>query len=231
MRSMTSRVWPHRISSPACGAPIRKKAFSPETPNRAPSRRPWVGPRSTQALESAATCPALDRHPRHLPSPGWAAWCLRLTACPLLSGLAASAPWSGGAIDGLASDAPVAVVQLVSAAREQSIELKQKAETPAEKATIEVVALMFQSILSEERIPVAVRIWFARLQVPVLRVALAEPDFFSNLDHPARKLIDRMGACAMGFNSTAIDGSALEAQVRRAVQMIEQYPETGSRVF
>src|SRR6218665_2399943 len=205
MRSMTSRVWPHRISSPACGAPIRKKAFSPETPNRARSRRPWVGTRSTPAPEPAATCPASDRHPRHLPSPGWAAWCLRLPACPLLSGPAASAPWSSsasrprawsqalsayrmqaiasvdagagaGAIDGLASDAPVAVVQLVSAAREQSIELKQKAETPAEKATIEVVALMFQSILSEERIPVAVRIWFARLQVPVLRVALAEPD-------------------------------------------------------
>src|SRR6218665_863064 len=148
------------------------------------------------------------------------------------AGRAPAPPRAGGVgIEGVAREGRVAVVQRVSAAREQSIELKQKAEPPAEKATIEVVALMFQSILSEERIPVAVRIWFARLQVPVLRVALAEPEFFSNLDHPARKLIDRMGACAMGFNSTAIDGSALEAQVRRAVQMIEQYPETGSRVF
>ena len=68
---------------------------------------------------------------------------------------------------------PAAVVQLVGAVRERSTELKKKATTSGEKAIIEVVALMFQSILAEDRIPPAVRVWFARLQVPVLRVALA----------------------------------------------------------
>lgn len=48
---------------------------------------------------------------------------------------------------------PAAVVQLVGAVRERSTELKAKASTPGEKAIIEVVALMFQSILSEDRIP------------------------------------------------------------------------------
>ncbi|MBX9935716.1 MAG: DUF1631 domain-containing protein [Burkholderiaceae bacterium] len=126
---------------------------------------------------------------------------------------------------------PVAVVQLVGAVRERAAELKKQAGTDSEKAIIEVVALMFQSILSEDRIPPAVRVLFARLQVPVLRVALAEPDFFSDLNHPARLLIDRMGACVMGFDATAIDGSALEAEIRRVVQVIEQYPETGRKVF
>jgi len=126
---------------------------------------------------------------------------------------------------------PAAVVQLVGAVRERSAELKKKAATTGEKAIIEVVALMFQSILAEDRIPPAVRVWFARLQVPVLRVALAEPEFFSNLDHPARKLIDRMGACVLGFDATSINGSALEVEIRRVVQVIEQYPETGRRVF
>ena len=126
---------------------------------------------------------------------------------------------------------PAAVVRVAGAVRERSAELKQKASTAGEKAIIEVVALMFQSILAEERIPPAVRVWFARLQVPVLRVALAEPEFFSNVDHPARKLIDRMGACVMGFDATSINGSALEAEIRRVVQVIEQYPETGRRVF
>jgi len=126
---------------------------------------------------------------------------------------------------------PAAVVQLAGTVRERSTELKKKASTAGEKAIIEVVALMFQSILAEDRIPPAVRVWFARLQVPVLRVALAEPEFFSNLDHPARQLIDRMGACVMGFDATSINGSALEAEIRRVVQVIEQYPETGRRVF
>jgi hypothetical protein len=115
--------------------------------------------------------------------------------------------------------------------RQRTGELKKKASTTSEKATIEIVALMFQSILAEERIPPAVRVWFARLQMPVLRVALAEPEFFGTLQHPARQLIDRMGSCVLGFNAATIGGSALEAEIKRVVQVIEQYPETGRRVF
>lgn len=126
---------------------------------------------------------------------------------------------------------PAAVVQLAGVVRNRATEFKKKADTEGEKAIIEVVALMFQSILAEDRIPSAVRVWFARLQVPVLRVALAEPEFFSNLTHPARQLIDRMGSCALGFDAASISGSALEAEVKRIVQVIEQYPETGRRVF
>ena len=126
---------------------------------------------------------------------------------------------------------PAAVLQLAGAVRTRAAELKKKADTQGEKAIIEVVALMFQSILAEDRIPAAVRVWFARLQVPVLRVALAEPEFFSDLNHPARQLIDRMGSCALGFDASSITGSALEAEIKRIVQVIEQYPETGQRVF
>jgi hypothetical protein len=126
---------------------------------------------------------------------------------------------------------PAGLVMVSQAVRQRSTELKQKAATDGEKATIEVVGLMFQSILTEERIPPNVRVWFSRLQVPVLRVALAEPEFLSALDHPARLLIDRMGSCVLGFDASAISGTAMEAEIRRVVQVIEQYPETGKRVF
>ena len=111
-------------------------------------------------------------------------------------------------------------------------QLKALAGTPAERATIEIVALLFQSILTEERIPTAVRVWFARLQMPVLRVAVTEPDFFATVDHPARRLIDRMGSCVMGFDSgTTGVGDALEREIKRVVQVVEAYPDTGRRVF
>ncbi len=111
--------------------------------------------------------------------------------------------------------------------------LKQAADTPAERATIEIVALLFQAILMEERIPASVRVWFARLQMPVLRVAVSEPDFFATADHPARNLIDRMGACVMGFNASTSGstGDALEREIKRVVQVVEAYPDTGRRVF
>jgi hypothetical protein len=123
------------------------------------------------------------------------------------------------------------VQEMAQDLRVRTTELKKKAATQSEKATIEIVALMFQAILSEERIPPAVRVWFARLQMPVLRVAIAEPEFFGSLEHPARQLIDRMGSCVLGFDAAAISGSALETEIKRVVQVIEQYPETGRRVF
>lgn len=126
---------------------------------------------------------------------------------------------------------PAGVAQVAGELRTRTTELKKKASTSGEKATIEIVALMFQSILAEERIPPGVRVWFARLQMPVLRVALAEPEFFGTLQHPARRLIDHMGSCVMGFDASAINGSALEAEIRRVVQVIEQYPDTGRRVY
>jgi hypothetical protein len=111
--------------------------------------------------------------------------------------------------------------------------LKKAAATrPEERATIEIVALLFQSILTEDRIPASVRVWFARLQMPVLRVAVTEPDFFATIDHPARRLIDRMGACVMGFDSAGGNvGDALEKEIKRIVQVVEAYPDTGRRVF
>jgi hypothetical protein len=128
--------------------------------------------------------------------------------------------------------APVMLEELHQ--RKQS--LKKAAATPEERATIEIVALLFQSILTEDRIPATVRVWFARLQMPVLRVAVTEPDFFATIDHPARRLIDRMGACVMGFDSAGSSAAtnsseALEKEIKRIVQVVEAYPDTGRRVF
>ena len=122
--------------------------------------------------------------------------------------------------------------EMVDALRQQKQALKSTASTQEERATIEVVALLFQSILTEERIPSAVRVWFARLQMPTLRVAMAEPDFFSSAQHPARRLIDRMGACVMGFDAAPQGaGPELEGEVARVVQVVEAFPETGRKVF
>lgn len=125
----------------------------------------------------------------------------------------------------------VAISQVANELRQQSTELKGKAENDNEKAIIELVALMFQSILQEDRLPSGVRVWFARLQMPVLRIALADPDFFNKLDHPARKLIDHMGSCVLGFDSSGISADELETEIKRVVQVIEQYPDTGDRVY
>ncbi|MBI2733131.1 MAG: DUF1631 family protein, partial [Aquabacterium sp.] len=50
--------------------------------------------------------------------------------------------------------------------------------------------------------------------------------------HPARVLIDRMGACVMGFVSGGQEhDDALHREIKRIVQVVEAYPDTGRRVF
>jgi len=135
------------------------------------------------------------------------------------------APGGGG------GEAVVTAPALLDDLQQRKQALKKAAASPEERATIEIVALLFQSILTEERIPAAVRVWFARLQMPVLRVAVSEPDFFATIDHPARRLIDRMGSCVMGFEVGGTVGDALEREIKRIVQVVEAYPDTGRRVF
>ena len=144
------------------------------------------------------------------------------------SGAPGTAPHGRAAPEAIVATGPM----LLEALQQGKQALKRAASTPAERATIEIVALMFQSILTEDRIPAAMRVWFARLQMPVLRVAVGEPDFFATLDHPARRLIDRMGACVMGLDSASRTiGDALEKEIKRVVQVVEAYPDTGRRVF
>ena len=138
--------------------------------------------------------------------------------------------WGGGDMLQPEEDA-VLVTRLANQLRKRSTELKKSTDSQGDKATIEIVALMFQSILQDERVPPSIRVWFARLQIPVLRVALEDPDFLSTTDHPVRQLIDRMGSCVLGFDASGIQGGPLEAEVRRVVQVVEQYSDTGSQVY
>jgi hypothetical protein len=131
-----------------------------------------------------------------------------------------------------AARAQLGTPALIEELQQRKLALKQAAASPVERATIEIVALLFQSILMEDAIPASVRVWFARLQMPVLRVAVSEPDFFATVEHPARRLIDRMGACVMGFDSSSrAVGDLLEREIKRVVQVVEAYPDTGRRVF
>jgi len=173
---------------------------------------------SRQLPEFVATAPAGQTRPA---SPG-----LNAAMADVQQGLTRQYGADGGHVPVM--DTPQLLEELSARKRV----LKEAAAGPGERATIEIVALLFQSLLAEERIPAAVRVWFARLQMPVLRVAVTEPDFFATTDHPARRLIDRMGACVMGFDTAASQAADIvEKEIKRVVQVVEAYPDTGRRVF
>ncbi len=86
----------------------------------------------------------------------------------------------------------------------------------ASEMTIDVIDLMFEYLLDDERIPESVRALIARLQVPALKVALIDRSFFSNEAHPARRLMNIIAEAAIAAGADR----DWEAGVLRAVEQI-----------
>jgi hypothetical protein len=63
---------------------------------------------------------------------------------------------------------------------------------PAESASLEALALVFDAIHDDERLPEAVKAIMDRLAIPLLKVALRDPGLFGEAGHPGRELVDAM---------------------------------------
>ena len=80
----------------------------------------------------------------------------------------------------------------------RSHELDQPLAGPA-AATLDTLALIFDSIFADPDLPDPVKAAIGRLQIPLLRIALTDPNVFTDTQHPARELINRMARAAMGL--------------------------------
>ena len=88
-------------------------------------------------------------------------------------------------------------VNLIRAHRE---ELVQASSGKLDHMVIDVVGSLFDQILSDSRVPPQMAREIARLQLPVLRVALSDATFFSTRRHPVRRFINRIASLANAFD-------------------------------
>lgn len=110
-------------------------------------------------------------------------------------------------------------------------ELQAAASNANERATVELVALMFEHILTDESIPAVARVLFARLQIPVLRTAIRENEAFMESTHPARDFIDRLGSVVSGYSGEQRIDDRLQAEIRRLVLAAEKSPSLTGQFF
>ncbi|HEX5372760.1 MAG TPA: DUF1631 family protein [Aquabacterium sp.] len=68
-----------------------------------------------------------------------------------------------------------------------------------DQMVIDIVATLFDQVLSDPKVPPQMARQIARLQLPVLRVALRDQSFFHSRKHPVRRLINRMATLASAF--------------------------------
>ena len=109
-------------------------------------------------------------------------------------------------------------VNLIRAHRE---ELMQASSGKLDHMVIDVVGSLFDQILSDPRVPPQMARQIARLQLPVLRVAMHDSTFFSSRRHPVRRFVNRIASLACAFDDfTDGAGKELLDQVRSLVQEI-----------
>lgn len=125
-------------------------------------------------------------------------------------------------------DAPVSKENALHALRGQ-MDLGLASRT--ERMTIDVVSMLFEFILKDEFMPVELRRHIARLQVPVLKAALIEPEMMHEEDHPARQLINRMSTAAVGADLASPFGKALSREIECTVDKVLAEFDTDTEVF
>lgn len=67
----------------------------------------------------------------------------------------------------------------------------------ADNDVIELVGMMFEYMLRDENLPNVVKALLSRLHTPLLKVAVVNKSFFTEADHPARRLLDNMTAAGI----------------------------------
>ncbi|WP_456376686.1 DUF1631 domain-containing protein [Thiolapillus sp.] len=91
----------------------------------------------------------------------------------------------------------------------------------AEQQTIDVIMMLFDHVLDDANLPDAMRALIARLQIPVLKAAIADDSFVDDQQHPARRLLNDLAAASVGWRD---DGDRSEKslyfQVKRSVDRI-----------
>jgi hypothetical protein len=91
-----------------------------------------------------------------------------------------------------------------------------------DKLTIEIVGMMFDHVLRDSQVPPEIKALLSRLQFPVLKAALIDAAFFASSAHPARRLIDRIAAAAVGWEPYGDENERFRLEVDHLVGEVMQ---------
>ena len=110
----------------------------------------------------------------------------------------------------VSSQAPVSPVEIQQLQGEMLINLGRRldmgsTEAPARRLeqpdqdVIDVIGMLFDFVLDDQNVPDAMKALIGRLQIPMLKVAVIDRTFFSNKQHPARRLLNTLARAGMAW--------------------------------
>ncbi|MDD5364491.1 MAG: DUF1631 domain-containing protein [Gallionellaceae bacterium] len=102
---------------------------------------------------------------------------------------------------------------------------------PLDGMTLDIVAMVFDYIFGDARIPDAIKALLGRLQIPMLKVAMLDKSFFSHKNHPARRLLDGLAEAAIGWDPGEGHEGGLYRKVEDLVAGILEHFEDNLEIF
>ncbi|MDE2593665.1 MAG: DUF1631 family protein [Burkholderiales bacterium] len=94
---------------------------------------------------------------------------------------------------------PLMAPNLIRAHRDELV--RASGGAAIDQMVIDIVAALFDQVLSDPKVPPEAARQIARLQMPVLRVALGDMTFFNSRKHPVRRFVNRIASLATSFDS------------------------------
>lgn len=99
------------------------------------------------------------------------------------------------------------------------------------EAAIDAIGLVFDHVLNDPTLPAPVQALLARLQVPFIRVAIADPHLLESPDQPARRLLDALGEAGKAWGPEADGGPELWQHMESAVTTVHDHFHENPAVF
>lgn len=114
----------------------------------------------------------------------------------------------------------------------QYVKGEQRSVSDSDEDVINLVSMFFDYVLDDQNIPVSIQALIARLQLPVLRQALADNSFLQDSQHPARNLINKIAESSQGWNESELkQQKQLHKEIRQVVHTVLEQEHDKPEVF
>lgn len=90
-----------------------------------------------------------------------------------------------------------------------------------ESVTIDIIAMLFDFIFDDAHIPVAIKALVSRLQIPVLKVAMLNPAFFADRQHPARRFLGSISGVSIRWGDSVDESDPFFRKLAELVERIQ----------
>jgi len=107
----------------------------------------------------------------------------------------------------------------------------QGAMTRIDESTIDLLTKVFDVVFRDPNIPAEIKGLIGFLQVPVLKAALADKEFFFKEEHPARRLIELLTKTSVAWDQSKGQDDPLYQTIKRNVDRVQQDFDRQATVF